>query len=439
MTKVITCRRDVSSELPSACSRWESDDTVAILACNRAAPESAFWLWNAVGGRLERLVVPYPEEAATMAEVISNRPPERWQPPSRAHVDYLARYQLSPHTALATGPGRLVCGQLAGLNTYLLDTRAGTYAPLCRNEPPAWAYSPTPGLSPDGDRLFTARWQVYNDGTPADATHYSEIVSIDLRDGCETVHSRTPIADNVHEVEVLPDGRHVLLNEFMTGLNGSPHNQAGTDPLARLEALRKIGIRASRMALVDLQTGDCATWTCPWPAPAHVVADPDDPAVFYLACHNMVINAGVMYLFGPGCLVKLRVQDGRFQVEGHYTHAAFHRLSTHEIVTCRGRKAIAVTVYPNRCELIDAERFTRLAVIDLYPIARLDAGGLQVPDNQIESAFSVCGTGTEDLLILSGSRRIYVVDLRPDPPHVESLMYNADPKWVVRAHMARMA
>jgi hypothetical protein len=437
--KPITCIRDVNTDLPSACKRWQADDTMAILACNRTAPESAFWLWHTASGRLERLVVPYPEEAAAMAKVIVNRPPEQWQPPTQAHLEYLARYQLAPHTAQAAGTGRLVCGQLFGLNTYLLDARAGTYTPLCRNEPPTWTYSPTPGLSPEGDRLVTARWQVHNDGTPADETHFSEIVSIDLRSGTETIHARTPIADNIHEVEVLPDGRHVLLNEFMACLNGPPPDMPETDARARFEAFREIGVRPSRLALVDMQTGDCATWTCPWPAPAHFVADPDDPAVFYLACHNMAIHAGRMYLFGPGCLVKLRIRDRRFTVEGLYTHPAFHRLSTHELVTCRGRKAIAVTVYPNRCELIDAERFTRLAVVDLYPLARRDAGGVALPDNQLESAFSVCGTGTEDLLVLSGSQRIYVVDLRTDPPNVESLVYNPDPNWVVRAHMARLS
>jgi hypothetical protein len=68
----------------------------------------------------------------------------------------------------------------------------------------------------------------------------------------------------------------------------------------------------------------------------------------------------------------------------------------------------------------------------------MEAGGLSLPDNQTESAFSVCGTSTEDMLILSGSRNIYVVDLCPDTPRVETLVYNSDPNWVVRAHMARM-
>ena len=435
----INCIRDKITNLPSACSRLQTDDTLAILCCNRNAPESAFWLWSPASGHLERLVVPYPEDAAVMSEVIVNRPPERWRPPTTARIESLARYQLSPHTALPAGSGRLVCGQLAGLNTCLLDTRTGTYSSLNRNEASAWTYSPTPGPGPGGDVLFTARWQVYNDFSPADETHYSEVVAINLRDGTETVHARTPIADNIHQVEILPDGRHVLLNEFMTGLNGTPPDPAGTDPRSRLETLRCIGVRPSRMALVDLQTGDCATWTCPWPAPAHLVVDPDDPAVFYLACHNMAIHAGEMHLFGPGCLVKLRIRDNRFIVEGHYSHPMFHRLSTHALVTCRGRKAIAVTVYPNRCELIDAEGFTSLGVVELYPIARMDGNGISLPDNQLESAFSVCGTGTEDLLILSGSQRIYVVDLRCDPPHVETLVYNDDPAWVVRAHMARLS
>ncbi len=436
--KPITCKRDIITNLPSACKRWQTDDTLAILSCSLAAPESAFWLWHTASGRLERLVVPYPEDAATMAAVIANQPPERWKPPTQTSLAYLARYQLAPHTAQAAGAGRMVCGQLSGLNTYLLDARAGTYTPLCRNKPPAWSYSPTPDLSPERDRLVTARWQIYNDGTPADETRYSEIISVDLQSGIETVHARTPIADNIHEVEVLPDGRHVLLNEFLISLNSPPPDMAGADPRAHFEAVRKIGVRPSRMGLVDIQTGDYTEWTCPWPSPAHVVVDPDDPTVFYLACHNMVIHEGAMYLFGPGCLVKLRIRDRQFKVEGHYTHPAFHRLSTHEIVTCRGRKAIAVTVYPNRCELIDAERFTRLAVIDLYPVARMDGGELALPNNPLESAFSVCNTGTEDMLVLSGSRRIYVVDMRQAPPSVESLLYNPEPNWVVKAHMGRL-
>jgi hypothetical protein len=436
----ITCKTDLRARLQSECPRWNPDDTLVILSCNMLTPEAAFWLWTPALARLERLVVSYHEDAATLAEVIRNRPPDRWRPSSTTRQESMARYALSPHTAFSVGSGSLVCGQLNGINTYRMDTKARTYSPLCRNElPPVWSYSPTPGLNAARDQLFTARWQINNENSPADAMHYSEIIGIELGTGTERVYARTPIADNIHQVAVLSDERHVLLNEFRTGLNSPSSDLSSIDMRGRLESLRQIGVKSSRIALVDLDTGDYTAWTCPWPAPAHIVFDPDDPTVFYLACHNMVIDSGEMYLFGPGCLAKVRILGKKFRVEGHYSHNTFHRLSTHAIVTCRGRKAIAVTVYPNRCEIIDAESFTRITSIELYPIARLDADGLTLPNNQTASAFSVCGTRTEDLLVLSGSQCIYVVDTSSEPPTVESLVYNEDPAWVVRAHMAKLS
>lgn len=436
-----TCKADPTATLRSECPRWNPDDTLVILSCNVAVPEGAFWLWNPASGSLDRLVVPCYEEAAALVETLRNRHPDRWLPSDRAEQEALARYMLSPHTALPVRAGILVSASLFGTTTYLLDTKAGTCSALCRNEPqPVWTYSPTPGLNADRDRLFTTRWRVDDNDSHDDATGYSEIIGIDLGNGTEKVYARAPIADNIHDVAVLQDQRHILLNEFQTGLNARPPGSSATGRLEYFEALRQIGTRQSRLALVDLETGDCTTWTCPWPAPAHVVFDPDDPNVFYLVCHNMAVVEGKLYLFGPGCLVRLRIRGREFQVEAHYSHSTFYRLSTHNMVTYRGRKAIAVTVYPNRCEIIDAESFTCLASIDLYPIARLEAGRLAFPDHHAESAFSVCGVKSDDLLVLSGTQRIYVVDLRLDPPAViESLVYNADPNWVVRAHMACLA
>jgi hypothetical protein len=436
---VTPCTRDLTVDLPSTCRRWQADEALAVPACNLVAPQGAFWLWKPAGGCLERLVVPYRAEADAVVEMLRALNPP-WLPKKPARQEGVARHRLAPHTACALGPTALIWASLNGVNTYRLDTGTGTNTALCRNgTPPVWTFSSTPGLSPDGDRLYTARWNIENDARPDDATGYSEVIGVDLRDGTETVYARTPIAHSIHQVAAVPDGRRILLNEFLTGLNGPLPDLAGADHRTRLETLRPIGVKPSRLALVDMQTGDCTVWTCPWPAPTHVVFDPDDPAVFYLVCHNLAVIAGKLYLFGAGSLVRLRIKDREFQMEAEYSHASFHRLASHELFTCRGRKAIAVTVYPNRCEIIDAERFTRLALIDLYPIARLEADGLAVPDLNAEYAFSVCAMAAEDLLVLSGSRRLYVVDTRSEPPHIESLVYNDDPTWAARAHMARLA
>lgn len=436
---ILTCTKDLAVELVPTCQRWQADESFAIPASNRTASEGAFWLWNPASGRLERLLMPYPPEATALVETLRALSPP-WLPARPERQEVVVRYRLGPHAASALGPTGLVWAPLNGINTYRLDTEAETYSALCGNEtPPVWTYSSTPGLNGARDRLFTARWRIENDTGSDGGPQYSEVVGVDLRDGTETVYGRTRIGHSIHQVAVLPDGGSVLLNEFLTGLNGPLPDLAGADQRTRLETLRPIGVQPSRLALIDLQTGDCAEWTCPWPAPTHMVFDPDDPAVFYLVCHNLAVVGAKMYLFGPGSLVRMRIRDRKFEVEAHYSHATFHRLASHELFTCRGRKAIAMTVYPNRCEVIDAERFTRLALIDLYPIARREAENLALPNLDAEYAFSVCGAAADDLLVLSSSRRLYVVDLRSDPPTIESLVYNDDPAWVARAHMARLA
>ncbi len=433
-----TCIKDLSVDLSSAYRSWQTDETFAIPASSRTAPEGAFWIWKPATGRMERLRMPYPAEAAGLVETLRALRPS-WLPRRPERQEMVAVYRLSPHTAAALGPTGLIWAPLNGINTYRLDTETGVFSALCSNEtPPVWTFSATPALNAARDRMFTVRCRIENDAGDNSGTDYSEVIGVDLRDGTEKVYARTPIPHSIHQVAAQPDGGRLLLNEFLTGLNGPLPDLAGADHRTRLETLRPIGVQPSRLALVDLQTGDYAEWMCPWPAPTHVVFDTDDPAVFYLVCHNLAVIAGKMHLFGPGCLVRMRIRGREFQVEALYSHPTFHRLASHELFTYRGRKAIAITVYPNRCEIIDAERFTRLAMIDLYPIARLEAGGLDVPDLNAEYAFSVCATATEDLLVLSSSRRIYIVDLSEESHRIESLVYNDDPAWVSRAHMTRL-
>ncbi len=435
----LMCSAHLSEGIQLLCSRWNPDDTMVILSGHRTAPESAFWLWNPATPRLERTVLSHADDVAALTKVIHERPPGRWRPATPEAQESLARYMLNPHTACPVRDGLLATAPLFGLNTYLVDAGTGARKHLCRNDsPPVWTYASTPGLTADRRQLFTARWHIQNHFSQMDQTHYSEVISVDLKDGKETVHARTPISDNIHQVAVMRDERHILLNEFLAEFPSEPAGLKREHYRERLETLRRIGIPRSRLALVDIQTGDCAVWTCPCPAPSHLVADPDDPSVYYLACHNMVVVSGELYLPGPGCLIKLRIRNHGLHMEGHYSHNGFYRLSTHDVMTYRGRKAIAVTVYPNLCEIIDADRFVRLASIELYPIARLTASGLTVPDHRLESAFSVCRLRSEDLLVLSGSRRIYLVDLKSDPPVVESFIYNSDPNWTVRAHMTSL-
>lgn len=436
---IANCRRDAPITLPPSRVDWRSDDVFAIYLGCRDLPQSAFWLWHPALARIQRLTFSYPEEAALMARVINNRPAHWWRPPNQARIESLACYQLAPHTALAFGKGLVVCGQMAGLDTCLLDTTTNTYASLCNNPAGEWAYCPTPGLSADRTHVLTARWPIYSDQIQVDDTHYSEIVRIDPTAGTEAVLTRVAIADSIHQVAPLPDGTHVLLNEFRTGLNDSVPDLTALDPHTRLGVLRRIGVTPSRVGLLDLRTGECTMWTCPCPAPAHIVVDPDDPSVFYLACHNMVIHKGQMYLLGPGCLIKAQIVDGQIQMVAHYGHPKLYRASTHQLVRYRGRKAIAVTVYPNRCELIDTESFTCLLAFDLFPIVTHDERGTTIPDYAAENAFSVCATGTPDVLALSGSRRLYIADLRSDTPHIESVIYNDDPNWTTRGHMAQIA
>ncbi|MBF0543912.1 MAG: hypothetical protein HQM08_05755 [Candidatus Riflebacteria bacterium] len=433
---IAKCRTDPATELRSGFSRWKQNDTIVIPAYHRNNPEGAFWVWKPALGKLERLVFSYNKDYDTLLTALRSSQ-RRWMTQNPVKQEFLVRHLLSSHSVQSLRKGAFISGPLNGINTYLLDIEAQTYSPLCKIEkPPAWSYSPTPGIAPTGDQIFTARWPFLNESDPDDSKHYSEVVGIDLKTGIEKVYARTPVSDNIHQLAVLPNGQQVLLNEFLTDLNGPMPEFTDTDSHKRFETLRQIGVRPSRLVLVDLQTGDYTVWTSPWPAPTHVVFDPDDPAVFYLVCHNIAVISGKMHLFGPGCLVRMRIKNREFQVEGHYSHDTFHRLASHDIVTYHGRKAIAITVFPNRCEIIDADRLICLTSIELYPIAKLEEQGLTLPDLNAEYAFSVCSVGSDDVLVLNASRHIYVVDLRPNIPKMETLFYNETSEWVSRAHIA---
>lgn len=361
--------------------------------------EATVWRWGE--GRLSRLSISRAQETEALLPSLRARP----LPFGFRDGPQFASFLLGPHAALPT-PYGLVVSDRAGVDVYLVS---GDESRPLVNEP-GWAYASTPAI--DGDSLLTARWPSESTGS---GEALVELVRVPLNGGPARLVSSFRFGDFVHQVALSANGRHAVVTEMGMYADGS--------------TLRSAVLRPSRVAVVDLIEGTASVSLAPHPAPAHV--EVDAAGRVWLSCHNMGLFEAGNVLFGAGVLLRGVIEAGNLRFDATYTHPAFHRITTHQLLRWGGRAAVAVTVFPNAIEVLDAESLECMERVEVYPAAALPTGAVQRCDADRASPFSLFSR-IDDELLLNGASHFY--RLRRGAP-VLSMPYNQDLAQHVGGHI----
>jgi len=422
-------------EIGSWTEDWDPSLTFAVPSHRKSSHEAVLWLYRPATSDLVRWTIPCGRESKAVRDSLAASFGQNDLPYGYPSLDAYTKYAMVPHSIQPlTKSAILVSHQ--GLNPFVLDTRRHVFQSVGKNsEPLEFFYAATPAVSQDRKSVYTARWKIEYTARLDDRSVFSEIVCIDA-EGNERIVQTVPFAD-VHQLSLSNDGRYLVTTEFGLLLNGSPPPIRETSRKRQWEALKEIGLKPSRMAVMDLEKGDFTLWQAPWPSSAHIVFDPDEPGVFYLSCHNLGIVGGRLVYFGPGKLLRMKIETGLPSIDKTYTHGAFYRITTHDIVRMDGKKAVAVTLYPNACEIVDADSFIGIDSFNLFEIAGLQDERIKYPNIGGLYPFSVAQGGKEDTLFLNGSQCLYVVKNNGKQRTARSSDFNRDPDIMVLGHTSR--
>jgi hypothetical protein len=131
-------------------------------------------------------------------------------------------------------------------------------------------------------------------------------------------------------------------------------------------------MKREKLVTVDLELVRHWRTDIPVPVPAHLEFDPVDPSLFYVSTHHFCPTESDLILEGPASLLKMRIGDGETLIEGEYSDDQFFRMTQHVPFLYQGRVLVAVTNFPNKLDLIDAESMSLWRRIELFPTPPLD-------------------------------------------------------------------
>lgn len=166
--------------------------------------------------------------------------------------------------------------------------------------------------------------------------------------------------DALHQVALCPNRRFVVITELgLRSRNGQPIGQISGTGCGR----KVPGLIPSQVVVLDLRAG--GEWRLGTITAGHVEFDPVDPEIFYLSSHNIGLVGLQVGIFGPGAILKFRLDMTGPSLVGSFSRADFHRITTHVVFKHRGETLIGVTGYPGSIFLIDGTTMQLARVINL--------------------------------------------------------------------------
>jgi len=241
------------------------------------------------------------------------------------------------------------------------------------------------------------------------------------------------LIDNFHEVSCSENGFVVLLDMNLSVDDFDGKRVSQDEKIIYTEEFRKEyadkRFPTGKVFVYDPDRKEFIAIEPPLQTPAHVEFDPEDPAVFYISCHNISKIRSKVIIHGPAAIVKYRYADGKVEQLGQYMARDFLRITTHKLFTYRGRKLIGATVYPNALHLIDADTMELHSRIPLFETsdADFDLDGPHIHicsnDHCISLFFDI--ENESDYCFMGTSRYIYIIDLAGNSV-VEKIQYTEE-------------
>jgi len=313
------------------------------------------------------------------AELLEKNVPAEKVPFGSSHQSYYDDCMMSSHAAQLSAQGKIfVCmgNFYNGFYAYVIDSESGQAHIFPDTfEEELMLYSSTGAFTPDQDHWLYIRWpfrdsiDIINGKRESSACEIGRARISDLK---HEILYRIENVDRIHQIACSSSGRHVVFTPFTWDLK-SPYPQATMDEDPEgYRRSHEAGMKMEKLVTVDLELGRHWRTEVPVPVPAHVEFDPIDPSLFYVSSHHFCPTESDLILEGPASLFKMRIGDGETLIEGEYSDDLFFRMTQHVPFLYQGRVLVAVTNFPNKLDLIDAESMSLWRRVELFPAPLLD-------------------------------------------------------------------
>ena len=425
----IHCRSHETRLMPLGLDGLE-ECTVLTPGQSRSSFAPTYWLYQPRTGNLLRRDYDAEEMNRGIMEAIEcafAKPPYPFSFPTLRHF---AGFLSGPHMLQVLNEKIAVTSDRAGANHYWMDLETGCLTPAFHPDTYVeMLYASTVAVDAATSSIYSARWLTADSGKPG--TVECEVVRAVL-DGEESTVARVTGGNFIHQVGLTRDHKHLVLAQMGMFVEGDPEE-------ARIrrqaDACR---LAPSQLTVIERASGDWFQADPPVACPAHVEFDPKDPHLLYVSCHNMGLHACSNILFGPGALARYRICGGRLIREGVFTCANFYRITSHKLVRLWGRDLIAVTVYPNRLQLIDAATMESRGQYIVYAAAPEPPEVLRGLRTNLDAPFSLINLPGTQALLLSSTRNFYVMDFSAgmEGPLVTTIPYNETGEFLVGGHIS---
>lgn len=362
--------------------------------------------------------MPSPDCALSLHKFGAEVPQDRL-PMRMSHLNYLL-WKRGVHVTQLSPSRKWLVG--VRYNYFFLDLLNTETNELVRwhDLPPSeglWDYVATGDYDGDKDEFLFVRWPVRDTITgmidKSNRVH-CQVCRLNLDTQKAAILHEFDFQDRIHQCTISDDGRYMVFAPMrVLRPKGDPRKLRQEDIMRNLQET----VVLDSMATLDLLTGKVWQTQIPYPIPAHFELDPFHSDLFYVSTHSLMPHSEGVLCFQPGTIHKMRIGDGKTEVEGTYTHPGFIRTTQHCVFAWQGRAYIAAT-NQNKLEIIDAETMTlwhahKLGDDPLYDNANFnDPEFLKKPFNLPPQpawcdSVSATGDGAQLILHLAGGFGIF--------------------------------
>ncbi|MFJ8487814.1 hypothetical protein ACIRBZ_05440 [Streptomyces sp. NPDC094038] len=352
-------------------------------------------------------------------------------------VEDLLPYLLHPHSFLETASADLVVSfkQAPYLRILSAADRHPTWSPgpsgdvtgtlsstNCETAPDTVAFTSTD----TADRL--RRYDV------PDQPLRTRLMTYSRATGSVETRGTLPdfLIDTLHQLVHSPNGYFVGVDmnlSVLPGPDGVPGASAeGVDAAAYATgSFPRSGFFVADEHLEKTQvhtpSGACA---------AHAEVDPDDPEVFYISCNNISKWRTQVVLHGPGTIERYRYRDGTVVREASYSDHEFLRITSQRCFRRGGRRFIAVTGYPNKLYVLDAETLELVDRIVLFEEEHREPPF--VCEKNSSAPLYLAVSPDARYVYMTGAAELFVVDLE-EHAVVDRVRFCAPGSFAATAHI----
>jgi hypothetical protein len=268
--------------------------------------------------------------------------------------------------------------------------------------------------------LYTCRWDIKDmyKSNPTENYHtVLEILSYDIMQDKFTLIDAIEGRDQIHTTSITRDGRYLVMIEMNVTPRETSVSINGADE-EELERIMKAGLMDSKCFVYDLNQRNC-NFTVIDGCPAHVEFDGNDESIMYFSQHQIGLDQGKLYSFGPASLLKLKIlSDGSLVNIGVFDFNEAVRLPGHVLFDYKGQNFIVSPSTPHQVLLVNTDGMSLAKRIKLSPNIRsinfTKRPLLHVPLSLDKTPYSVQAKSDEPYLYLSNSSTIGIYNLEQE-------------------------